>query len=145
MTNKITKEDVINVGNTINKTLTDEDIDWVLKNYESYENEEPHSTWNLIVERMLYDIPVKTYSFHFDQKVTTWMRTSFDIQARNYEEAKVKAIEFSKGPEIDSIGWVEVMDVKEPMTVEDNFGAATEELYAMTGELIHYNTYKHGK
>jgi hypothetical protein len=56
MTNKITREDVINVGNTINKQLTEKEIDWVLENYESYENDEPQSTWNLIVERMIYEI-----------------------------------------------------------------------------------------
>jgi len=54
---EIETEDVINVANIINKEVTEKEINWVLKNYISYENDEPQSTWNLIVERMLYDLP----------------------------------------------------------------------------------------
>jgi hypothetical protein len=54
---EIETEDVINVANIINKEVTEKEINWVLKNYISYENDEPQSTWDLIVERMLYDLP----------------------------------------------------------------------------------------
>jgi len=54
---EIKTEDVINVANIINKEVTEKEINWVLKNYISYENDEPQSTWDLIVERMLYDLP----------------------------------------------------------------------------------------
>ena len=54
---EIETEDVINVANIINKEVTEKEINWVLKNYISYENDEPQSTWGLIVERMLYDLP----------------------------------------------------------------------------------------
>ena len=139
MTNKITREDVISIGNSINKTLTEKEISWVLENYEGYENDEPQSTWNLIVERMLYDIPTTTFQFHLDQKVTTWMRTDFEIDAIDEEEAKLKALELLKSGEISEMPWDEIMDTKETMSVEDNFGDPTEELYTSDGDLIYQN------
>jgi hypothetical protein len=139
MTNKITREDVISIGNSINKTLTEKEISWVLENYEGYENDEPQSTWNLIVERMLYDIPTTTFQFHLDQKVTTWMRTDFEIDAIDEEEANLKALELLKSGEISEMPWDEIMDTKETMSVEDNFGDPTEELYTSDGDLIYQN------
>jgi hypothetical protein len=139
MSSKITREDVINVGNSINKELTEKEIIWVLENYISYENDEPQSTWNLIVERMIYDLPTTTFNFYVDQKVTTWMRTNFEIDAVDEEDAKIKAIQFSKGDEISELPWDEVMDTKEVMSVEDNGGEPTEELFKADGEFINGN------
>jgi hypothetical protein len=139
MTNKITREDVISIGNSINKTLTEKEINWVLENYESYEKDEPQSTWNLIVERMLYDVPTTTFQFRLDQKVTTWMRTDFEIDAIDEEEANLKALELLKSGEISEMPWEEIMDTKETMSVEDNFGDPTEELYTSDGDLIYQN------
>ncbi len=139
MSNRISKEDVINVGSSINKELTEKEINWVLENYISYQNDEPESTWNLIVERMIYDLPTTTFNFYLDQKVTTWMRTNFEIDAVDEEDAKLKAIEFSKGSEISELPWDEVMDTKETMSVEDNGGEPTEELFKADGEFINGN------
>jgi hypothetical protein len=139
MSSKITREDVINVGNSINKELTEKEIIWVLENYISYQNDEPESTWNLIVERMIYDLPTTTFNFYVDQKVTTWMRTNFEIDAVDEEDAKIKAIQFSKGDEISELPWDEVMDTKEVMSVEDNGGEPTEELFKADGEFINGN------
>jgi hypothetical protein len=88
---------------------------------------------------MLYDLPTTTFNFYLDQKVTTWMRTNFEIDAIDEEDAKRKAIEFSKGNEISEMPWYEVMDTKEIMSVEDNDGEPTEELYKFGGELINQN------
>ena len=139
MTNKITREDVINIGNTINKQLTEKEINWVLENYESYEKDEPQSTWDLIVERMLYDIPTITFQFRFDQKVTTWMQTNFDIDAIDEEEANLKALEFVKSGDVTNIDWEEIIETKETMSVEENGGDSTEELYTSDGDLIYQN------
>ena len=139
MTNKITREDVINVGNTINKQLTEKEIKWVLENYKSYENDEPDSTWDLIVERMLYDIPTTTFQFNLDQKITTWMRTDFEIDAIDEEEAKLKALEFVKGDEITEMPWEEIMDTQDIISVEENGGEPTKELYTSDGDLIYQN------
>jgi hypothetical protein len=135
----ISREDVISIGNSINKQLTEKEISWVLENYISYQNDEPQSTWDLIVERMLYDLPTTTFSFYLDQKVTTWMRTNFEIDAVDEEDAKLKAIKFSKGNEISELPWDEVMDTKEIMSVDDNGGEPTEELFKADGELINGN------
>jgi len=139
MTNKITREDVISIGNSIKKTLTEKEINWVLENYESYEKDEPQSTWNLIVERMLYDIPTTTFQFHLDQKITTWMRTDFEIDAIDEEEAKLKALEFVKGDEITEMPWEEIMDTQDIISVEENGGEPTKELYTSDGDLIYQN------
>jgi len=37
---------------------------------------------------------MKTFNFYLDTKITTWMRTDFEIEANSLEEAKLKAIEF---------------------------------------------------
>jgi hypothetical protein len=139
MSSKIAREDVINVGNSINKELTEKEIIWVLENYISYQNDEPESTWNLIVERMIYDLPTTTFNFYVDQKVTTWMRTNFEIDAVDEEDAKIKAIQFSKGDEISELPWNEIMDTKEVMSVGDNGGEPTEELFKADGEFINGN------
>jgi hypothetical protein len=70
------------------------------------------------------------YSFYLDQKVTTWMRTPFDIEANSIEEAEEKAIKFIKGEEIHDIEWEELeYIIKETISPEENGGQATEELY----------------
>jgi hypothetical protein len=91
------------------------------------------------VERMIYDLPTTTFNFYVDQKVTTWMRTNFEIDAVDEEDAKIKAIQFSKGDEISELPWDEVMDTKEVMSVEDNGGEPTEELFKADGEFINGN------
>jgi hypothetical protein len=72
---------------------------------------------------------MKTFDFYLDTKVTTWMRTPFEIEAKNLEEAKKKAIKFHQQGNTRNIGWEEVMDIQEPMSVGDNGGEPTEELF----------------
>jgi hypothetical protein len=71
---------------------------------------------------------METFDFMLDQKVTTWYRTPFEIEAKTFEEAKELAIKFVKEKKHESIGWEEVDDVIEFMSVIDNDGQATEEL-----------------
>jgi outer membrane protein assembly factor BamE (lipoprotein component of BamABCDE complex) len=71
---------------------------------------------------------MKTFDFMFDQKVTTWYRTPFEIEAKTFEEAKELAIKFVKEGEHESIGWEQVDEVIEFMSVEENDGQPTEEL-----------------
>ena len=72
---------------------------------------------------------METFEFYLDQKVTTWMRTPFEIEAKSLEEAKQKAIEFHKSGKTGGIGWEEVEGVQEPMTIGENNNEPTEELY----------------
>jgi hypothetical protein len=81
-----------------------------------------------------------TFNFSLQQKVTTWMETEYEIEADNYEEAKKKAIEFHNQGNTSSIGWEETMDAQEPMTLDDNGGEPTEEIFDDEGNCIWNNT-----
>lgn len=52
----IEKEDVFQVANSIGQNLTEEQIQEVISLYESEEDEDPSATWDLIVEKIIYDI-----------------------------------------------------------------------------------------
>jgi hypothetical protein len=83
---------------------------------------------------------MKTFNFYLDTKITTWMRTDFEIEANSLEEAKLKAIEFHDESNTSSIAWEENMDTQEPMSVGENGGEPTEELFDEEGNCIWDNT-----
>lgn len=56
---------------------------------------------------------MKTYQFFVDQKVQTWMRTEFSIEAATQEEAEEKAREFVRNEEHEAISWQPVSDSTE--------------------------------
>jgi hypothetical protein len=86
---------------------------------------------------------MKTFDFYLDTKVTTWYRTPFEIEANSLEEAKQKAIEFVKEDEHSSISWEQIDETTEVMSVDENGGESTEELYYETSEkMIWDNTKK---
>jgi hypothetical protein len=85
---------------------------------------------------------MESYSFFLDTKVTTWMRTEFEIEADSLEDAKLKAIEFHKQGNTSDISWEDIMDTQEPMSVEDNDGQPTEELYCAEDSSIIFNNGK---
>lgn len=74
---------------------------------------------------------MKTFDFFLDQKVTTWMRTEFSIEAKDLNEAVTIAKERLDRGDIDEIGWDEVMDTKDVLQPEDNGGETTAEMYYM--------------
>lgn len=147
MTNIIQKEDVLRVANDLNIKVNDQVVQWVLENYDSYQEQDPHGTWNLVVEQMLYDNPdalkPKKFNFYVDQKVTTWMRTHFDIEAETEDEARQKAVDFVKEGNTSDLPWEEVMDTKELMSLEDNGGASTEEIFEEDGTYVYVNGNDH--
>lgn len=55
MESKIEKEDVLNVANALPIKINYEIIQWVIENYESYQEADPTATWDLVVEQMLYE------------------------------------------------------------------------------------------
>lgn len=80
------------------------------------------------------------YPFYVDEKVTTWKRTHFDIEADSYEEAKEKAKSFVEAENHELIPWEDVDDIcVEKMTTEENDGQSTMELYSSPTELIYQN------
>lgn len=80
------------------------------------------------------------YPFYVDEKVTTWKRTHFDIEADSYEEAKEKAKSFVEADNHELIPWEDVDGIiVEKMTTKENDGQSTMELYSSPTELIYQN------
>ena len=143
MSNQIQKEDVLQIANDLNIKVNEKCIQWVLDNYESFQSDDPTATWNLVVEQMLYDIPeelsIKTFNFYLDQKVTTWMRTNFSVEGEDIEVARQKAVDFVKEGNTSGIPWDEIMDTKEVMSLEENGGMSTEEIFEENGVYVYVN------
>lgn len=143
MSNQIQKEDVLQVANNLDIKVNEKIILWVIMNYGEYQDNDPSATWNLVVEQMLYDIPeelsIKTFNFYLDQKVTTWMRTNFSVEGEDIEVARQKAVDFVKEGNTSGIPWDEIMDTKEVMSLEDNGGMSTEEIFEENGTYVYVN------
>lgn len=50
----ITRDDIINVADSVSITLTEKEIEWVLLCYEDAQRQDPSGTWNLVVEDLCY-------------------------------------------------------------------------------------------
>ena len=80
------------------------------------------------------------YPFYVDEKVTTWKRTHFDIQAETFEEAKEKAKSFVEAEDHELIPWEDVDGIiAEKMTTKENDNQSTVEIFAEDGEQIYQN------
>ena len=74
---------------------------------------------------------MKTFEFFLDQKVTTWMRTDFEVKANDLNEAvKIAKEKFTNG-DLENIAWQEIDDTKEVLKPSDNGGESTAEIYNM--------------
>jgi len=74
---------------------------------------------------------MKTFEFFLDQKVTTWMRTEFEVKANDLNEAAKIAKEMYDRGDLEDIDWQEIMDTKEVLQPSENGGETTAELYNM--------------
>ena len=74
---------------------------------------------------------MKTFEFFLDQKVTTWMRTDFEVKANDLNEAVKIAKQMYEDGDLDEISWEEIMDTKEVLQPSDNGGQSTAEIYNM--------------
>lgn len=83
---------------------------------------------------------MEKFNFHLDQKVTTWMRTEFEIEAETMELAVKIAKEKYESGDLYDIRWEEIAGVKEIMEVGENGGEPTEELYDENSNLVLNNT-----
>ena len=72
--------------------------------------------------------PIQIFDFFLDQKITTWMRTRFSVEATSREEAIEKAKKEYEELCWDE-SWEEIPDVQEVMYLNDNAGFSTEEVY----------------
>jgi hypothetical protein len=55
-TPKIQAEDVVQVATSIKQTLTEKEIQEALTRYPSEQRDDPGATWNLVVEKIVYDL-----------------------------------------------------------------------------------------
>ena len=76
---------------------------------------------------------MKTFEFFLDQKVTTWMRTDFEVKANDLNEAVKIAKQMYESGDLEQISWGEIMDTKEVLQPSDNGGESTAEIYNMNG------------
>ena len=74
---------------------------------------------------------MKTFEFFLDQKVTTWMRTDFEVKAKDLNEAVKIAKQMYEDGDLEQIRWEEIMDTKEVLQPSDNGGESTAEIYNM--------------
>ncbi len=74
---------------------------------------------------------MKTYDFHLDQKVTTWMRTEFEIKANSLKEAIEIAKEKFDNGDLDDINWEEIDGLNEVLQPSENGNQPTAEIYYM--------------
>jgi nicotinate-nucleotide pyrophosphorylase len=83
---------------------------------------------------------MENFYFNLDQKVTTWYRTNFEVEAETLEEAKQKAIQLYESGKLDNISWEQIDDTIEIMTIENNGNCSTAEIYTDDGAIIFENT-----
>ena len=90
---------------------------------------------------------MKTFEFFLDQKVTTWMRTEFEVKANDLNEAAKIAKQMYDDGELEDIGWQEIMDTKEVLQPSDNGGESTAELYnrETNGDVLEVYSHKVGQ
>ena len=74
---------------------------------------------------------MKTFEFFLDQKVTTWMRTEFEVKANDLNEAAKIAKQMYDDGELEDIGCESIMDTYEVLQPSENGGETTAELYNM--------------
>jgi len=77
---------------------------------------------------------MKTFEFFLDQKVTTWMRTDFEVKANDLNEAVKIAKQMYESGDLEQIRWEEIMDTKEVLQPSDNGGESTAEIYNMNSQ-----------
>jgi D-mannonate dehydratase len=74
---------------------------------------------------------MKTFEFFLDQKVTTWMRTDFEVKANDLNEAVKIAKQMYDDGDLEGVSWEEIIDTKEVLQPKDNGGESTAEIYNM--------------
>ena len=79
------------------------------------------------------------FEFYVDQKVTTWMRTKFTIEAESNEIARQKAVDAVRQGDVDDIPWEECADIKEIMEPKDNGDFSTTEIFEDGGTYVWTN------
>lgn len=79
------------------------------------------------------------FHFYLDEKVTTWMRTNFSIEADNLEDARQKAVDMVLSGETSEYSWEQIPETIEQMNPEDNGGSSTKEIFESNGNIVFIN------
>jgi hypothetical protein len=79
------------------------------------------------------------FNFYLDQKVTTWYRTNFEVEAESLEEAEKKAVQLFEKGNLDELTWVQIDGTEELMSVDENGGFSTAEIYTDNSTMIFEN------
>lgn len=79
------------------------------------------------------------FEFYIDQKHTIWYRTYFTVKAKSYEEATEKVSQMYRDNEIPTDYTDILHDTAEEMSVEENGGMSTIEVYAEGHDLVIQN------
>ena len=74
---------------------------------------------------------MKTFEFFLDQKVTTWMRTEFEVKATDLNEAVKIAKEMYDRGDLEEVGWEQILGTEEVLEPSDNAGETAAEIYQM--------------
>jgi hypothetical protein len=90
---------------------------------------------------------MKTFEFFLDQKITTWMRTEFEVKANNLNDAVKIAKQMYDAGDLEQISWEEIMDTQEILNPKDNGGESTAEIYNMNdrGDVLEVYSNKVGQ
>jgi hypothetical protein len=84
-------------------------------------------------EKAEKELASKEHYFYVERKMTIWIRERHDIEAESKEEAiKKMIVEFQDNECEDTTSYIEqeyVHETETPMSIEDNDGNATAELY----------------
>lgn len=90
---------------------------------------------------------MKTFEFFLDQKITTWMRTEFEVKANDLNEAVKIAKEMYDRGYLEDIDWQEIDGTKEILQPKDNGGESTAEVYNMekNGDVLEVYSNKVGQ
>ena len=85
---------------------------------------------------------MKTFNFYKDEKVTIWNREHFTVEAETQEEANIKVLEAIKNGDISDFQHTTskyMYDTVEELSVDENYGNPTIEIYNTNDKLIYHN------
>ena len=85
---------------------------------------------------------MKTFNFYKDEKVTIWNREHFTVEAETQEEANQKVLEAIKNGDISDFKHTTskyMYDTVEELSVDENSGNPTIEIYNTNDKLIYHN------
>ena len=85
---------------------------------------------------------MKTFNFYKDEKVTIWNREHLTVEAETQEEANQKVLEAIKNGDISDFQHMTseyIYDTVEELSVDENYGNPTIEIYNTNDKLIYHN------